>query len=76
MTDAFDAEQEAPSRLVYVRPVDVADLPQDVQDQAGSLEQLYAVHSGSDGERLALVADRNLAFTLAREHDFAPVTVH
>ncbi|MYA88929.1 MAG: DUF1150 family protein, partial [Boseongicola sp. SB0662_bin_57] len=36
---------------------------------------VYAVHS-SDGERLALVKDRSLAFILARQNDLAPVNVH
>ncbi len=62
-------------KLVYVKPVSVADLPQSVQEQAGDAEELYAVHN-SDGEQLALVADRKLAFMLARQHDMRPVTVH
>lgn len=66
---------EAEDRIVYVRPVLVADLPEDVQSEVGDAEQLYAVHS-SDGERLAIVKDRKLAFILARQNDFAPVNVH
>jgi hypothetical protein len=62
-------------RIVYVKAVDVADLPREVREQAGDLAQLYAVHD-SDGQQLALVADRKLAFNLAREHDFSPVAVH
>nr|WP_170614745.1 DUF1150 family protein [uncultured Ruegeria sp.] len=62
-------------RIVYVKAVDVADLPLEVREQAGDLDQLYAVHD-SDGQQLALVADRKLAFVLAREHDFSPVAVH
>lgn len=75
MNTKFDFNDEGEVRLVYVRPVDVADLPQDVQDQAQGVEQLYAVHDAS-GERLALVANRELAFVLARQNDFAPVPVH
>lgn len=63
------------NRIVYVKAVDVADLPQEVQDQAGELNQLYAVHD-VDGQQLALVADRKMAFVLAREHNYAPVAVH
>ncbi|WP_170383636.1 DUF1150 family protein [Ruegeria atlantica] len=63
------------NRIVYVKAVDVADLPREVREQAGDLDQLYAVHD-SDGQQLALVADRKLAFVLAREHDFSPVAVH
>ena len=62
-------------RIVYVKAVDVADLPRDLREQAGDLDQLYAVHD-SDGQQLALVADRKLAFVLAREHDLSPVAVH
>ncbi len=63
------------TRIVYVKAVDVADLPRDVREQAGDLDQLYAVHD-SDGQQLALVADRKLAFVLARQHDLSPVAVH
>ncbi len=66
---------DAHSRIVYVKVVDVADLPDAVQAEAGELEQLYAVHD-SDGQRLALVADRQMAFFLARQNDYAPVAVH
>ncbi len=62
-------------RIVYVKAVEVSDLPQEVRDQAGDLEQLYAVHD-ANGQQLALVADRKLAFVLAREHDLSPVAVH
>ena len=59
----------------YVKSVSVADLPAEVQAQAEGLDQLYAVHD-EDGQQLALVANRTLAFTLARQHDLSPVTVH
>ena len=62
-------------RIVYVKPVSVSDLPEEVQDQADGLDTLYAVHN-ADGERLALVRDKQLAFTLARQNDMSPVTVH
>jgi hypothetical protein len=66
---------ESERAIVYVRPVLVADLSPDLQAQAEGFELLYAVHR-PNGERLALVADRNLAFALARQHDMAPVSVH
>lgn len=66
---------DAGRRIVYVKTVDVADLPDEVQAQAGEAQQLYAVHD-AEGTQLALVADRTLAFVLARQHDFAPVAVH
>ena len=62
-------------RIVYVKAVDVADLPKEVQAEAGGLNRIYAVHDAK-GQRLALVADRKMAFILARQNDFSPVTVH
>ena len=63
------------ARIAYVRAVDAAELSDDQRETLGNVEQLYAVHS-ADGERLALVPNRELAFHLARQNDFAPVTVH
>lgn len=66
---------ELDTRIVYVKAVDVSDLPEDVREEAGELEQIYAVHD-AEGQQLALVADRKMAFVLARQNDFAPVAVH
>jgi len=63
------------NKIVYIREVTAKDLPKDVQSQIGKLKKLYAVHS-DQGERLALVKARNLAFVLARQNDLSPVTVH
>lgn len=71
----FDNLPEAERPIVYVRPVKTADLPEAIRAQLGGLEVVYSVHR-PDGERLALVADRTLAFHLARQHDLAPVSVH
>lgn len=71
----FDKQSGLEERIVYVRPVDVADLPKEVRAESEGLDQIYAVHA-ADGERLALVRDRHTAFVLARQNDFAPVTVH
>ena len=68
----FGAED---ARVVYVKTVEVADLPDEVQAQADGRAHLYAVHDG-DGQQLALVAERALAFALARQHDYQPVAVH
>ncbi len=62
-------------RVVYVKSVDVAGLPEDVRQAAGDREQLFAVHD-SEGLQLALVAEREMAFLLARQNDMRPVTVH
>ena len=66
---------ETGGRTVYVKTVEVADLPETVQATVTGHTQLYAVHDEA-GEQLALVADRNMAFVLARQHDYAPVPVH
>lgn len=68
-------ENEAEGKIVYVRPVAVSELPDEVRAQAEGLDHIYSVN-GTDGTRLALVANRRLAFELAREHDFSPVNVH
>lgn len=75
MNAPFHNFPEGGSRIVYVRPVPVSDLPEEVQAQVGDIGVVYSVHA-PDGQRLALVADRKLAFHLARAHDFAPVSVH
>lgn len=67
--------QATNDRTVYVKSIAVTDLPSEVQQQAEGLELLYAVHN-AEGQQLALVGDRKLAFTLARQHDYAPVMVH
>ncbi|WP_136637045.1 DUF1150 family protein [Pseudooceanicola onchidii] len=74
MDTNFEHPDEA-ARIVYVRAVRVEDLPEEVQEQAEGLEELYAV-CDTQGERLALVKDRAMAFVLARQNDMAPVTVH
>lgn len=75
MNSKYDFGPHEGARIVYVRPVRVADLPAEVRAQADGIETLYAVHD-SDGDRLALVANRQLAFVLARQNDLAPVSVH
>lgn len=71
----YEALPETERSIVYVRPVPVADLPEEVRAQIGGLSTVYSVNR-PDGERLALVADRRLAFALARQHDLAPVNAH
>lgn len=71
----FDNLPESDDRIVYVREVAVKDLPEEVRREAGGVEKLYAVHN-AEGKRLALVRDRQMAFVLARQNDFAPVAVH
>lgn len=75
MDTRYDIGADDSRAIVYVRPVKVDELPEEVRHQAGGLQTLYAVHN-AEGERLALVRDRKLAFILAKQHDMVPVTVH
>jgi hypothetical protein len=75
MNMKFDALPATERSIVYIRAVQVADLPADVQAKVGDLSTVYSVNR-PDGERLALVADRTMAFVLARQHKMDPVNVH
>ncbi len=67
--------------LVYVRPVKAAEILANVpsaQIQGFELDPdqtLYAVHR-ADGERLAVLTDRDSAVAAALAHELAPVSVH
>lgn len=67
--------------LVYVRAIRAADLMADAEvdvtdDVAIEPDQiLYAVH-GADGERLAVMLDRETAFAAAEAHELDAVSVH
>ena len=61
--------------MVYVREIAVSDLPEALQDQVEGVLTVYSVNR-PNGERVALVADRALAFALARQNDMAPMSVH
>ena len=63
------------ARLVYVKPIAVHTLPAEVQEQAGDLKTLFAVHD-AQGQQLALVADEKMAFVLARQNNLSPQVVH
>lgn len=67
--------------LVYVRPVKAAEILANVSSaqvqgfQLDPDQTLYAVHR-ADGERLAVLTDRNAAMAAALAHELAPVSVH
>lgn len=75
MDTKYEALEEHPDRIVYVRPVKLSELPPEIREQVGGNKPLYAICDES-GERLALVRNRALAFAVARNNDFAPVSVH
>ena len=67
--------------LVYVRQILGAEVMDEVsedtvEEHALRPDQiLYALHR-ADGERLAVLADRESAFAAAYMHELAPVSVH
>ncbi|HRO12492.1 DUF1150 family protein [Amaricoccus sp.] len=61
-------------RIVYVREVKTADLPEEIRAQT-TLDHLYAIHA-PNGQVLALVPERAQAFVVARQNEFSPVSVH
>ena len=75
MDTKYEALPELTGNTVYVRRVAMDSLPDEVREQAPGLDSLYAVH-GLDGERLALVKGRSMAFMLARQNELTPVSVH
>jgi hypothetical protein len=72
---AANEHSDPEQRAAYVKTVDIADLPEEVQKGAKGRTHLYALHD-AEGEQLALVADRHMAFVLARQNDYVPVPVH
>ena len=67
--------KEIGANIVYVKSVDAADLPQDMRDQVGDLETLYAVH-GADGAQLAVMAHPDIAVKLAHDNNLMVVSLH
>jgi hypothetical protein len=67
--------------LVYVRPIKASEIlattPVTVTDgfNLDPEQTLYAVHR-ADGERLAVLTDRESAVAAALAHELAPVSVH
>ncbi len=67
--------------LVYVREIRASDVMADISASAANELPvdpeaiLYAVH-GADGERLAVMLDRDAAFAAAVAHELEPVSVH
>lgn len=80
MTKEDFADLGAPD-LVYVREIKAAEVLAGTPVAAvkgfeiDPDQVLYAVHS-ADGERLAVLVDRESAFAAAVAHELAPVSVH
>lgn len=61
--------------IVYLKPVATDSLPAEVQEQAGTLDTIFAVHNG-EGQQVAFVADRAIASHLAAKNKMQLATVH
>ncbi len=75
MHSKYDFSHFDTDDLVYIKTVEVTELPLDLQRQVGSDKTLYAVHK-ADGERVAVYGNRALAYSLARDNDLTPMTLH
>ena len=74
MNVKFNFDHENVERVVYVRAVDVSELPEDVRAQISEDENIYAIHS-EDGEQLALAKDREIAFAIARTNELSLIHI-
>ena len=75
MHSKYDFSHFDTDDLVYIKTVAVTELPLELQRQVGADKTLYAVHK-ADGERVAVVENRALAYSLARDNDLTPMTLH
>ncbi|MCF3972312.1 DUF1150 family protein [Paracoccus salsus] len=75
MDTEFDFGDTEDQNIVYIRRVATSTLPDEIQQQLPGVDSMYAVHD-TDGERLALVRERAMAFMLARQNELTPVSVH
>jgi hypothetical protein len=73
MTHPFFADAPG-NRIVYIRPIDTAGVPEAVKSGV-TAPTIYAIHDAS-GNRLAVIADRDAAFLVARQHEMTPVYAH
>ncbi len=72
MKDQFGVLQD---KIVYLKPVDTSDLPEEVLEEAGGADQLWSIHN-SEGDQLAFIADLNMAQDLAKQFEYTALTVH
>jgi hypothetical protein len=75
MDTKFDFGEIEAQRTVYIRRIDTDTLPHEIREQIPGVSSMYAVHD-AEGERLALVKERSMAFMLARQNELTPVSVH
>lgn len=61
--------------IAYVRSVRTKDLPEELREHLVGVSQAFTVHD-AEGSILAVVDNRKRAFSLARQNEFNPVSVH
>lgn len=63
--------------IVYVREVRAAEVESELGSELGvpADTRLYAVHA-ANGQRMAVLDNRDAAFAGARQYDLEPVSVH
>lgn len=63
--------------IVYVREVRAAEVERELGSELGvpADTRLYAVHA-ANGQRMAVLDNRDAAFAGARQYDLVPVSVH
>jgi hypothetical protein len=68
-SDPFDRQ------IVYVKEVDPSELPADIDLEMIDGERFFALHD-VDGAQIAVAANLELAYHLARVNDLVPLTLH
>lgn len=71
----FVPAEKQTDKLAYVRQIAREALPAELQAQVPDDAQIWGIHD-AQGKCLALTANRGLAFSMARQNDLAPVSVH
>ncbi|MBX3505505.1 MAG: DUF1150 domain-containing protein [Parvibaculum sp.] len=63
--------------IVYVREVSASEIETELGSELGipADTRLFAVHA-ANGQRMAVLDDRDAAFAGARQYDLEPVSVH
>ena len=62
-------------QFIYLKPVSAAELPEELRQEAGDIEIVFSVHN-TEGEQVALVADKRVADALARQNELEVVALH
>ena len=64
-----------PSNIVYLKKMDVSELPEDVRGELNGQAQVFGVFD-EEGSQIALVDDLSFARQMAREHSFNLQSLH